>query len=491
MLKRVQHRIQDDRSWNSVGIAHRLLLCYTFYIVISPSIIDRLRTELGNDAVITDKEHMICYSYDATRIERLPDALLMPKTREEVASILGIANSEKIPVIPRGAGSGFAGGSVPARGGIILSLQRMDKIIEVNRNDFYIVAEPGVVTRNIQKAAEAEGLFYPPDPSSVNFCTIGGNISTGAGGARGVKYGTTKDYVMGLEVVLPTGDIIFTGTRAPRSVAGYDLTRLLVGSEGTLGVITKAILKLIPLPEKTVTVAAIFTSIHDAIAAIDHIIMSGVRPSVIEFMDNSSISVVRELLPESVREKGEAMVISEVDGPGTQVEEGLHRIEDICRKSGAVIVSAARTPQEREKLWTARRSVSPALYKINPTKINEDIVVPRSKLSDLMNEIGKIASTNKVQIVSFGHAGDGNIHINVMTDDKNEEEFKRAKKSVHELFEVTLRLGGSISGEHGIGMTKAPFLPMEVSDKVIGIMKGIKQTFDPNNILNPGKIWPS
>ena len=474
-----------------MGIAHRLLLCYTFYIVISPSIIDRLRTELGNDAVITDKEHMICYSYDATRIERLPDALLMPKTREEVASILGIANSEKIPVIPRGAGSGFAGGSVPARGGIILSLQRMDKIIEVNRNDFYIVAEPGVVTRNIQKAAEAEGLFYPPDPSSVNFCTIGGNISTGAGGARGVKYGTTKDYVMGLEVVLPTGDIIFTGTRAPRSVAGYDLTRLLVGSEGTLGVITKAILKLIPLPEKTVTVAAIFTSIHDAIAAIDHIIMSGVRPSVIEFMDNSSISVVRELLPESVREKGEAMVISEVDGPGTQVEEGLHRIEDICRKSGAVIVSAARTPQEREKLWTARRSVSPALYKINPTKINEDIVVPRSKLSDLMNEIGKIASTNKVQIVSFGHAGDGNIHINVMTDDKNEEEFKRAKKSVHELFEVTLRLGGSISGEHGIGMTKAPFLPMEVSDKVIGIMKGIKQTFDPNNILNPGKIWPS
>ena len=466
--------------------------CYvTLFIVISPSIIDRFRKELGHDAVITDKEHMICYSYDATRIERLPDALLMPKTREEVASILGIANSEKILVIPRGAGSGFAGGSVPVRGGIILSLQRMDQILEVNRNDFYIVAEPGVVTRNIQKAAEAEGLFYPPDPSSVNFCTIGGNISTGAGGARGVKYGTTKDYVMGLEVVLPTGDIISTGTRAPRSVAGYDLTRLLVGSEGTLGVITKAILKLIPLPEKTVTVAAIFTSIHDAIAAIDHIIMSGVRPSVIEFMDNSSISVVRELLPESVREKGEAMVISEVDGPGTQVEEGLHRIEDMCRKSGAVIVSAARTPQERERLWTARRSVSPALYKINPTKINEDIVVPRSRLSDLMNEIGKIASANKVQIVSFGHAGDGNLHINVMTDDKNEEEFKRAKKAVHELFEVTLRLGGSISGELGIGMTKAPFLPMEVSDKVIGIMKGIKQTFDPNNILNPGKIWPS
>ena len=471
------------------GIAHRHRLCYTF-LVVSPSIIDRLKSELGRDAVITDKEHMICYSYDATRIECLPDALLMPKSDREISSILRIANSEKIPVIPRGAGSGFAGGSVPVQGGIILSLQRMDHILEVNKNDFYIVAEPGVITRDIQKAVEAEGMFYPPDPSSVNFCTIGGNISTCAGGARGVKYGTTKDYVMGLEAVLPTGDIIFTGTRAPRSVAGYDLSRLLVGSEGTLGVITKAILKLIPLPEKTATIAAIFGSIHDAISAIDHIILSGIRPSVIEFMDRASISVVRELLPESVREKGEAMMISEVDGPGTLVEDGLRRIEEICRKSGAVIISTASTQQDRERLWTARRSVSPALYKINPTKINEDIVVPRSRLSELMIEIERISSTNKIQIVSFGHAGDGNLHINVMTDDKNTEEFKRAKRAVQELFEVTLRLNGSISGEHGIGMTKAPFLHMEVGDKVIGIMKGIKNTFDPYNILNPGKIWP-
>ncbi|MCC6543525.1 MAG: FAD-binding protein [Nitrospirae bacterium] len=458
--------------------------------MISPSIIDHLRRELGNDIVRTDKEHMICYSYDATRIERLPDVLLMPGTDAEVSLILKIANSEKIPVIPRGAGSGFAGGAVPVQGGIILSLQRMDKILEVNRDDFYIVAEPGVITRNIQKAVEAEGLFYPPDPSSVNFCTIGGNISTCAGGARGVKYGTTKDYVMGLEAVLPAGDIIFTGTRAPRSVAGYDLTRLLVGSEGTLGVITKAILKLIPLPENTITVAAVFGSIHDAISAIDHIILSGIRPSVIEFMDKASMGVVRDLLPESVREKGEAMVISEVDGPETITQDGLIRIGDICRKSGAVIISTATNKQDREKLWTARRSVSPALYKINPTKINEDIVVPRSKLTELMIEIDRISSTYKIQIVSFGHAGDGNLHINVMTDDKNAEEFKRARKAIRELFDVTLRLSGSISGEHGIGMTKAPFLPMEVGDKAIDIMKGIKNTFDPNNILNPGKLWP-
>lgn len=476
-------------TYSRPGIAHSHLLCYTF-LVISKSVIKSLKSELGNDAVICDKEHMICYSYDATRIESLPDALLMPGTAEEVSKILQIANSENIPVIPRGAGSGFAGGSVPTRGGIILSLQRMDSILEVNRDDFYIVAEPGVVTRNIQKAVEAEGMFYPPDPSSVTFCTIGGNISTGAGGARGVKYGTTKDYVMGLDVVLPTGEIIFTGTRAPRSVAGYDLTRLLVGSEGTLGIITKAILKLIPLPEKTTTVSAIFGSVYDAIAAVDTIITGGIRPTVIEFMDKASISVVQELLPDSVREKGEAMIISEVDGPDAIVDDGAGRIEDMFRKTGAIIISAAKTPQDREKLWTARRSVSPALYKINPTKINEDIVVPRSKLRELMIEIDKIASANNIKIVSFGHAGDGNLHINVMTDDKNEEEFKRARKAVHELFEVTLRLHGSISGEHGIGMTKSPFLPMEVGDKIIGIMKGIKNTFDPNNILNPGKIWP-
>lgn len=457
--------------------------------MVPSHVISSLQDAVSKDAVISDRETLICYSYDATRIESIPDLVLRPSTSLEVASILRIANNEKIPVIPRGAGSGFVGGSVPIHGGIVLSLQNMERILEVNQDDSYVVVEPGVVTRNLQKAVEAKGLFYPPDPSSVNFCTIGGNISTGAGGARGIKYGTTKDYVMGLEVALASGDLISIGTRAPRSVAGYDLTRLMVGSEGTLGVITRATLRLIPLPEKRVTLAAIFPDLYSATSTIGQVLKSSIRPTVIEFMDRESIRVVRELLPMSVREKAEAMLIIEVDGAKGLVERELPRAEEICRESGAIGVEIAGTANDRERLWTARRAVSPALYKINPTKINEDVVVPRSRLADLIAEIGKIAAHYRLQIVSFGHAGDGNLHVNIMTNDKDEEEYDRAKKAVRALFDATLRLGGSISGEHGIGITKAPFLPMEVGDRVIGIMKEIKRAFDPNNILNPGKLW--
>ncbi len=457
--------------------------------MIPSYVIDDLCDVVGKDSVITDKESLLCYSYDATRIEALPDLFLRPKTSGEVASILKIADRERIPVIPRGAGSGFAGGSVPVRGGIVLSLQNMERILEINKEDFYVVAEPGVVTRTLQKAVEAERLFYPPDPSSVNFCTIGGNISTGAGGARGIKYGTTKDYVMGLDVAFPAGDVISIGTRAPRSVAGYDLTRLMVGSEGTLGVITKAVLRLIPLPETVVTLAAVFPGLYHATSAVGRILQSPVRPTVLEFMDRESIRVVKEILPISVREKGEAMLILEVDGIKGIVERELQKLKDICQSCGAIDIEKAFTPEEREKLWTARRAVSPALYKINPTKINEDVVVPRSRLPDLIGEIERIAADHRLQIGSFDHAGDGNLHVNVMTDEKDAEEYGRARKAVEALFEATLRLGGSISGEHGIGITKAPFLPMEVGERVIGIMKEIKRAFDPNNILNPGKLW--
>ena len=338
--------------------------------MIPSHVIKDLQEGIGKDSVITDRESLLCYSYDATRREAVPDLLLRPGNAEEVSTILRIANREKIAVVPRGAGSGFAGGSVPVQGGMVLSLQRMDKILEVNRDDFYIVVEPGVVTREVQKAAEAEGLFYPPDPSSVNFCTIGGNISTGAGGSRGIKYGTTKDYVMGLDVVLPSGDRISIGTRAPRSVAGYNLTRLMVGSEGTLGVITKAILRLIPLPEKIVTLAAVFSDLHNATVTVGLILRSSIRPMVLEFMDRESIRVVRDILPVNVRAKGEAMLIIEMDGTAGVVEKELQKVEEICKRSGALDVELATTPSDRERLWTARRSVSASLYKINPTKIN-------------------------------------------------------------------------------------------------------------------------
>lgn len=457
--------------------------------MLTHEVIDNLQKVIGRESVITDIESLLCYSYDATRIEVVPDVLLRPKTREDVASILKIANNERIPVVPRGSGSGFAGASVPVKGGIVLSLQCMDRILEINKDDFYAVVEPGVITRDLQKAAEEEGLFYPPDPSSVNFCTIGGNISTGAGGARGIKYGTTRDYVMGLEVVLASGEIISTGIKTTRSVAGYDLTRLITGSEGTLGVITKATVRLVPLPEKIVTAAAVFPTLYSATSTLDNILKSAIKPLVLEFMDRESIRVVRELLPVGVRENGEAMIIIELDGIKDVVEKEILEVKEICIRSGALNVEIAGTSAERETLWKARRAISPALYKINPTKINEDVVVPRSKLSDLVREIGEIASAYNLQIVSFGHAGDGNLHVNIMIDDKDREEYNRAKEAVRSLFEATLRLGGSISGEHGIGITKAPYLSMEVGDRVIGIMKDIKRVFDPNNILNPGKLW--
>lgn len=457
--------------------------------MLTHEVIDNLQKVIGRESVITDIESLLCYSYDATRIEVVPDVLLRPKTREDVASILKIASNERIPVVPRGSGSGFAGASVPVKGGIVLSLQCMDRILEINKDDFYAVVEPGVITRDLQKAAEEEGLFYPPDPSSVNFCTIGGNISTGAGGARGIKYGTTRDYVMGLEVVLASGEIVSTGIKTTRSVAGYDLTRLITGSEGTLGVITKATVRLVPLPEKIVTAVAVFPTLYSATSTIDNILKSAIKPLVLEFMDRESIRVVRELLPIGVRENGEAMIIVELDGIKDIVEKEILEVKEICIRSGAINVEIAGTSAEREILWKARRAISPALYKINPTKINEDVVVPRSKLSDLVREIGRIASSYNLQIVSFGHAGDGNLHVNIMIDDKDREEYNRAKEAVRSLFEATLRLGGSISGEHGIGITKAPYLSMEVGDRVIGIMKDIKRVFDPNNILNPGKLW--
>lgn len=457
--------------------------------MLKEGIIDNLQKIVGRESVITDKESLLCYSYDATRIEVLPDLLLRPKTPEDVASILKLANSEKIPVIPRGAGSGLAGASVPVKGGIVLSMQFMDRILEINKDDFYVIVEPGVITRDIQKAVEAEGLFYPPDPSSVNFCTIGGNISTGAGGARGIKYGTTRDYVMGLEVVLASGEIISTGIRTTRSVAGYDITRLIAGSEGTLGVITKATLRLVPMPEKIVTASVVFPSLFSATSAIDYILRSSIKPMVLEFMDRESIRVIKELLPTSVRENGEAMLIIELDGAQDIVEKEILDVKDICLKSGALNVEIAGTSDDRDRLWKARRAISPALYKINPTKINEDVVVPRSKLPDLVHDIREIASHYNLQIVSFGHAGDGNLHVNIMINDKDRDESIRAQDAVKSLFEATLRLGGSISGEHGIGITKAPYLPMEVGDGVIGIMKEIKRVFDPNNIMNPGKLW--
>jgi glycolate dehydrogenase FAD-linked subunit len=432
------------------------------------------------------KEELTVYSYDATQRESLPWAVARPVSADEVSRILVLANRERFPVVPRGAGTGMSGGSVPIEGGLVLSLERMNRVLEISEEDFIAVVEPGVVTGDLQKAVEERGLFYPPDPASRQFCTLGGNVAECAGGLRAVKYGVTKDYVLGLEVVLPTGEIIKTGAQTIKSVAGYDLTKLIVGSEGTLCVVTKVIVKLLPLPESVRTLSASFGTVGDAARAATNILAGRILPRALELIDQAALRAVETYLKEDFSGGAAAMLLAEVDGTSASTLVEIDRIAEIMRQSGASRVQEAASEAERERLWKARRSISPALYTIKPKKVNEDIVVPRSKIADILMEIGEIAQRYELIIVNFGHAGDGNIHTNILVD---EADMARAGEAVKEIFAATLRLGGSITGEHGIGLAKAAYLPMELGPDALSVMRRIKQALDPNNILNPGKIF--
>jgi glycolate oxidase len=440
---------------------------------------------------ITDRDtDRQSYAYDATQIQALPDGVVFPRTTDEVAAIVRLANTYQFPLVPRGAGSGMSGGSVPIQGGLVLVLLRMNRILNIDANNLLAVAEPGVITRDLQQAVEARGLFYPPDPSSSHFSTLGGNLAECAGGGRAVKYGVTRDYVLGLEVVLPTGEIIKTGVRTAKGVVGYDLTRLLVGSEGTLGIITQMVLKLIPLPEARQTILAFFDQMDLAARSVVEIFQSGILPAILEFMDHSSIACVEEYLHLGLPIQAQAMLLIEVDGDREAVARQGETIQHIFRQLGATGVKKAATPQEAEELWKARRAISPALFRLRPHKINEDIVVPRDKIPESIKRFEDISRRLELLIVSFGHAGDGNIHVNVMFDGKKPEEKKRAQEAVAEIFQVVLDLGGTLSGEHGVGLTKAPFLSLELDPVSLNLMQRIKDLFDPNHILNPGKIFP-
>ena len=457
--------------------------------MINQHILKELESIVGKGDILTEKEDRICYSYDATTLKFLPDAILFPENAMEISRILKIANREKIPVFPRGAGSGFSGGSLPVKGGIVLATSKMDLILELDEENLTIVVEPGVVTERLQKFVESRRLFYPPDPASLKFSTIGGNIAECAGGPRAVKYGVTKDYVLGLEVVLPTGEILSTGVKTVKSVAGYDLTKLMVGSEGTLGIITKAILKLIPLPETKNTLLVLFKNIDNAAVAVKNIIKAKIIPSTLEFMDSSTIKCIEEYLHLGLPKETGALLLIEIDGFREAVEIEKNKISEVCKSLNPLDIKIAVDPQEQEKLWEARRAVSPAIGKLSPSKINEDITVPRNKIPEMLRKTYKIADDFKLNIVCFGHAGDGNIHVNIMTDRENKEEMERVEKAVKRLFSETLELGGTISGEHGIGLTKAPYLKMELGEIGYSTMKKIKELFDPNNILNPGKMF--
>jgi len=448
---------------------------------------DKLKKLIGKEKVKDSASWRFAYAYDGTPTgyKGVPDVVVFPESPEDVAKVLSFANEEKIPVYPRGAGSGLTGGAAPLKGGIVISAEKMNRILEIDEDNLAVLTEPGVVTYDLQKEVEKKGLFYPPDPSSYKYSTIGGNIAENAGGPRCVKYGVTKDYVMQLEVVFADGTIAKLGSKAVKSVAGYNLKDLIVGSEGTLAFITKAYLKLIPLPEAVRTAMAVFPKVEQAAQAVADMFKAKVIPTACEFLDKNSIVAVENYAKIGLPTYAEGLLVIEVDGYETVVDELINRVIEVCREAGAVEVRRASTEEEREAIWTARRAVSPSIVQLKPKKINEDVVVPRSRIPELIKKVYGIADKYNLMVVNFGHAGDGNIHVNFMYEPGEED---RVERAVREVFELTIELEGSISGEHGIGWMKKEFLPLEVGD-ALEKMKAVKRALDPNNILNPGKIF--
>lgn len=457
--------------------------------MLAKQILEELGEIVGTDHISNEKADLICYSYDATQQSYLPDVVIHPETAGQISQIMQLANRERIPVFPRGAGSGFTGGSLPTKGGIVLSTERMDRILEIDDDNLVATVEPGVVTERFQKEVEKRGLFYPPDPASLKFSTLGGNVAECAGGPRCVKYGVTKDFIIGLQVVTPTGDIINTGGPTMKGVVGYDLTKLLCGSEGTLGIITKIVIKLLPLPEAKKTMLVMFNSIEGAARAVSAIIRSKIIPTTLEFMDGRTIDCVRQATDLELPETARAILIIEVDGDREFLDKQIRKIADIIQTLGVVEIRTATTDAESEALWQIRRAVSASLRKVNPDKFNEDICVPRSKVPEMIRKVDLIAAKNDVPIVNFGHAGDGNIHVNIMIDKKIPGELKKAEQAIEEVFKAALELGGTMSGEHGVGIAKAPYIPLEITPETAAYMKTIKKALDPKNILNPGKIF--
>jgi glycolate oxidase len=453
-------------------------------------VLNELKNIVGQDNVFTALADRITHSYDATQKRHLPEAVVYAGSTAAVSSILKLANRHRIPVLPRGAGSGFTGGSLPVQGGIVLVLTRMDRILDIDTENLTAEVEPGVVTAELQRQVERRGLFYPPDPASKEFCTMGGNVAECAGGPRCVKYGVTRDYVLGLEVVTPAGDIIHTGGRTLKNVVGYDLTRLFVGSEGTLGIVTKILVRLLPKPAAKKTMLIQFESIDGAAQSVAAIIGAKIIPATLEFMDAATIACIREASKIPLPEDCRAVLIIEVDGDTETIDRQAERILAVIQPFGILETRIAAGDEEAEEIWQMRRIVSPSLRKMGPDKFNEDIVVPRSRVPDMIRILERISAEYNVAIVNFGHAGDGNIHVNIMVDLQENGMAEKVEKVLDEVFRAAVGLRGSISGEHGIGTAKARFLSMELDAATLSSMQRIKEAFDPNNILNPGKIFP-
>jgi glycolate oxidase len=460
--------------------------------MLPSAFIDALIAAVGAAHVRTDDESRTHYGTDALKRGRPADVVVLPGATVEIAAVARLCHDHRVPLVPRGAGTGYTGGAVPSHGGVVLSLERLNRIIEIDEANLLAIVEPCVLTGDLQEAVERIGLFYPPDPASLGQSSIGGNVAECAGGPRAFKYGTTKRYVLGLEAVLPTGEVIETGGKVVKNVVGYDLTQLLVGSEGTLAVITRITLRLVPRPPVQATLRATFRSVESAVNAVTRIIRARVVPAAIELVDGESLEAVarnlgvRTLAPEGTA----AILLLEVDGVPPAVEEEAARVEEACRAAGATELRRARDEDERRELWRVRRELSLSLKMVAPLKLNHDVVVPKGRIPQLFELVDRLRLDYRLRIPLFGHAGDGNIHVNIMVDPQDAAELARAREAERTLFEGVVALEGSISGEHGIGFSKAPFLPIEVSPVEIALMKRVKQAFDPHGILNPGKIFP-
>ncbi|MDR3569209.1 MAG: FAD-linked oxidase C-terminal domain-containing protein [Syntrophobacteraceae bacterium] len=443
---------------------------------------------VGSENLLRSPEELHCYSFDASKMCSAPEGVVFPSDAAQISALVKLANEQLFALYPRGSGSGMVGACLP-RGGLVVVTNRLNKILEIDGDNMTATVEPGVITGEFQKAVSKYGLFYPPDPASLAFSSMGGNVAMCSGGPRAVKYGVTRDYLLGLEMVLPTSEIIRTGTRTMKGVVGYDMTRLMAGSEGTLGIFTKILVRLIPAPQSVRTLTTVFSRLESAIEAICSILKARITPSTIELMDQATIGAIENHLHIGLPVEAEAIVLIEVDGYDIVLDGEVSEIEKICRNAGATSTEVARSPEQRERLWRARRSISPALGRIRPGKLNEDVTVPRTKIPELIRSIRSLARKHDLIIVCFGHAGDGNIHTNIMFDRKNESERRRAGKAVEELFTLVLGLGGTISGEHGIGIAKSPFIEQEVGPGGLEAMRRIKKALDPLNILNPGKMF--
>ncbi|HDS09964.1 MAG TPA: FAD-binding protein [Firmicutes bacterium] len=463
------------------------------YNSISNVILDEMIKIFSGERVITDRERLEIYSHDEVPgFEFYPEVAVFPESSDEVSALMKLANEYLFTVTPRGAGTGLSGGALPLFGGVIVSFEKMNRILDLDEDNLMIEVEPGVITGDLQKLVESYGLFYPPDPASLDNCSIGGNLAECAGGPRAVKYGTTKDYVTGLEFVSPTGDICRVGGKLVKDVTGYNLLGLLIGSEGTLGLITKITLRLLPKPGFVSDLLVPFKDIKSAISVVPEIIKNRILPSTIEFLDRESIKAYREYIGKPVQfEDAEAHLIIQLDGPDKEsIEQLYEKVWDICEGCGAYDIAVADTPQDRERLWYGRRSLLDSLKALSPVIDVEDVVVPRSRIPVFVEQVCEIAGKFKIRIANFGHAGDGNVHVNILKADKSDEEWESNLPVIKKLiFEFAVKLGGEISGEHGIGYVKKDYMSLSTGKPELELMMKVKRAFDPNNILNPGKIF--